>query len=242
MPQDVVDTFADEWGFIKTLSTTLNSIEEVRTFTDSVSRAGHWEGQAVEGFVVRTHIRELPNNDRPSSAPPYAAGSTFFFKVKFDEPYMMYRDWREVTRMLLSQKGELSEKSLPISKMKRPETKQYVRWVINEIKRDRKQFDRFGKGKGIIATRERFLAWKELNKDKPESQPASPTTRQFGKTVIVPVAIPGCGTCNFDVFNFNILIKKFQAKQQLPLRWPTSLDSDTPKATMSVPKRPPQYS
>ncbi|SJK97856.1 uncharacterized protein ARMOST_01111 [Armillaria ostoyae] len=193
MPQDVVDAFADEWSFIKTLSTTLNSVEEVRTFTDSVSRAGHWEGQAVEGFVVRTHIRELPNNDRPRSAPPYAAGSTFFFKVKFDEPYMMYRDWREVTKMLLSQKGELSEKSLPISKMKRPETKQYVRWVINEIKRDRKQFDHFGKGKGIIATRERFLAWKELNKDKPESQPASPTTRQFGKTVIVPVAIPGCG-------------------------------------------------
>ncbi|KAK0486146.1 RNA ligase [Armillaria novae-zelandiae] len=193
MPQDVVDAFADEWGFIKTLSTTLNSVEEVRTFTDSVSKAGHWEGQAVEGFVVRTHIRELPNNDRPRSAPPYAAGSTFFFKVKFDEPYMMYRDWREVTKMLLSQKGELSEKSLPISKMRRPETKQYVRWVINEIKRDRKQFDQFGKGKGIIATRERFLAWKGSDKDKPEFQPASPTTKQFGKTVIVPVAIPGCG-------------------------------------------------
>ncbi|KAK0460932.1 RNA ligase [Desarmillaria tabescens] len=172
MHQDVVDTFADEWGFIKTLSTTLNSIEEVRTFTDSVSRAGHWEGQAVEGFVVRTHIRELPNNDRPRDAPPYAAGSTFFFKVKFDEPYMI---------------------RYPISKMKRPETKQYVHWVINEIKRDRKQFAQFGKGKGIIATRERFLAWMELNKNKPESRPASPTAKQFGKTVIVPVAIPGCG-------------------------------------------------
>ncbi|KAK0212522.1 RNA ligase [Desarmillaria ectypa] len=196
MPQDVVDTFADEWGFIKTLSTTLNSIEEVRTFTDLVSRAGHWEGQAVEGFVIRTHIthiRELPNNDLPRSAPPYADGSTFFFKVKFDEPYMMYRDWREVTKMLLGQKGELSEKSLPISKMKRPETKQYVRWVINEIKHDRKQFVEFGKGKGIIATRERFLAWMELNKNKPESRPASPAAKQFGKTVIVPVAIPGCG-------------------------------------------------
>ncbi|KAG7449651.1 uncharacterized protein BT62DRAFT_985206 [Guyanagaster necrorhizus] len=196
MPQDVVDTFANEWGFIKTLSTTLNTIEAVRTFTDSVSRAGHWEGQAVEGFVVRTHIRELPTSDRPRSAPPYATGSTFFFKVKFDEPYMMYRDWREVTKMLLGQKSEPSEKSLPISKMKRPETKQYVRWVINEIKRDRKQFAQFGKGKGIIATRERFFAWMELNKHKSEvqtSRPASPATKEFGKTVIVPVAIPGCG-------------------------------------------------
>ncbi len=53
---------------------------------------------------------------------PYALGSSFFSKVKFDEPYMMYRDWREVTKMLLNKKAP---KTLPRGKMKRPETKLY---------------------------------------------------------------------------------------------------------------------
>ena len=33
-----------------------------------------------------------PPTKDDTSPPPYADGSSFFFKVKFDEPYMMYRD------------------------------------------------------------------------------------------------------------------------------------------------------
>ncbi len=68
----------------------------------------------------------------------------------------------------------------------------------------------FGSGKGIISTRNRFLAWAEregkirthgakieLARTSP-SPPPQPAQRareliDFGKAVIVPVAIPGCG-------------------------------------------------
>ncbi|KAJ7594862.1 RNA ligase-domain-containing protein [Mycena floridula] len=198
LPQSVVDDFAEEWGFLKTLSATVDTVTEVRDFMTEAAKKGEWKGEAVEGFVVRTHVSEpvTVQSGKNSGQSPYAPGSTFFFKVKFDEPYMMYRDWREVTRMLLHSKGAMTASSLPKSKMKRPETKLYVRWVIEEIKKDRKSFDQFGAGKGIIATRERFLKWFETQKGTKELediQVEKADATSFGKTIIVPVAIPGCG-------------------------------------------------
>jgi len=115
----------------------------------------------------------------------------------------MYRDWREVTRTLLSHSAKtgpasLSPSMLSAHKMKRKETKVYVRWVIKEIQRDPHQFDEFSKGKGIIRTRERFLEWlanKSEVSDEEADERTDAKTKKYGKTVIVPVAIPGCGTC-----------------------------------------------
>ena len=200
LPHTVVDAFAEEWGFIKTLTTTLNTIQEVREFTDAVAKAGEWNGESVEGFVVRTHVTEPPTGKTRTDKSPYAPGSSFFFKVKFDEPYMMYRDWREVTKSLLSSKGAMKASNLPKSKMKRTETKVYVKWVIEEIKKHPEEFTEYTKGKGIIATREKFLAWlagegkaelkaveEQMDLDGKEE------AKVFGKTIIVPIAIPGCG-------------------------------------------------
>lgn len=123
---------------------------------------------------------------------------------------MMYRDWREVTKNLLSTKGSLNDAKLPKSKLKRKETRLYVEWVKKEIRHNPSAFSEFSKGKGIIATRERFLKWMETDEGKKglvvESE-APPTTREFGKTIILPVAIPGCGKTAVSValaslFNF----------------------------------------
>lgn len=202
LPHTEVDAFAEEWGFIKTASITLDSIAAVKQFTTEVGESGAWNGEAVEGFVVRTHVTGAGAKE---SASPYAPGSTFFFKVKFDEPYMMYRDWREVTKSLLSMsaKGPISPAKLPKSKMKRVETRLYVKWVIDEIARDKTQFEEFNKGKGIIATRERFLAWLATDKGKADLGSAKlngaetvvigDQAKVFKKTIIAPVAIPGCG-------------------------------------------------
>jgi tRNA ligase len=197
MPTEIVDAFADEWGFIKTPTVTLNSIPDVKSFTDDIAKTGKWNGEALEGFVVRTHIVDAKRGSTSRDVrPPYPTGSSFFFKVKFDEPYMMYRDWREVTKILLS-KG-IDDAKLPKSKLKRKETRLYVDWVKKEIKHHPSAFSEFMKGKGIIATRERFLKWMETDEGKVglvvESE-ALPTTTEFGKTIIVPVAIPGCGKC-----------------------------------------------
>ncbi|KAG5650633.1 hypothetical protein H0H81_011530 [Sphagnurus paluster] len=225
-----VDAFAEEWGFIKTASITLNSIPEVRSFTTQIAELGEWNGEAVEGFVVRTHVSEPPTGKgKSTTASPYAPGSSFFFKVKFDEPYMMYRDWRELTKKLLSAQGPPSASALPKNKMRRPETKVYVRWAIDEIKRDKKPFEQYNKGKGIIATREVFLKYlaspdgqKELEKAKKGGmEPISVGNKDktFQKTIIAPVAIPGCGKTAVSValahiFDFghtqsdNVLSKK----------------------------------
>jgi tRNA ligase len=195
MPTETVDAFADEWGFIKTPTITLNSIPEVKSFTDDIAKTGKWNGEALEGFVVRTHIVDAKQGSTARDArPPYPVGSSFFFKVKFDEPYMMYRDWREVTKSLLS-KG-INDAKLPKSKLKRKETRLYVDWVKKEIKHNPGAFTEFTKGKGIIATRERFLKWVETDEGKESlavEHEALPTTKEFRKTIIVPVAIPGCG-------------------------------------------------
>ena len=207
LPQAEVDAFAEEWGFINTESIVLGSAAEVKDFTDKIAETGVWNGEAVEGFVVRTHIVKPKEGTRETAASPYPPGSTFFFKVKFDEPYMMYRDWRELTKTLLSTKGSLNDAKLSTMRMKRPETKLYVKWVKEEIQKNRSQFEEYSKGKGIIRTRERFLEWMAANKVQGSvnagekigdvAVDATPVdvkpAIEFGKTIIVPVAVPGCG-------------------------------------------------
>ncbi|KAK7469244.1 tRNA ligase [Stygiomarasmius scandens] len=236
LSQDIVDKFAEEWGFIRTLSSVCNTIEEVQEFTQKVGSDQVWEGQAVEGFVARTHVgtssasisgdanEKMPveGKDRcgRDGTNPYAPGSTFFFKVKFDEPYMMYRDWREVTKSLLSSRKKQpssfsasSANSLPKNKMKRPETRVYAKWVIGEIQKDPKVFEDFGKGKGIIATRERFLKWTEETEEGRSAMAKAKgrdsaiekvleeraEVKRYDKTIIVPVGIPGCGKTSIAV-------------------------------------------
>ncbi|KAF8325713.1 RNA ligase [Amanita rubescens] len=205
LPPEAVDAFADEWGFIKTKYITLDSISKVRSFTDDIRKTGTWEGEPLEGFVVRTHITEPPASasraDKATAGMlPYTPGSTFFFKIKFDEPYLMYRDWREVTKSLLTmnaKNGTMNPSKLSRSKMVRPETKVYVDWVIKEIKQNPKAFEQYQHNKGIIKTREMFLVWLASNDGKkvteePKVEQQQPQPR-FTKTIIVPIAIPGCG-------------------------------------------------
>ncbi|KAI0824940.1 RNA ligase-domain-containing protein [Trametes gibbosa] len=231
--QAVVDAFADEWGFVKTASTVLDSLPAVRAFSEEVGRTGRWNGEALEGFVVRTRVAAPPpmrGGGTPAGASPYPAGSSFFFKIKFDEPYMMYRDWREVTKTLLA-KGP-SPSNVPKSKLRRAETKVYVRWVCDEIRRDRSQFAEYTKGRGIIATRERFLKWLESGQGEhaqataaevPAEGPKADVDLKEGKVIIVPVAVPGVGKTTVAValahlFGFgHVQSDDVQAKKPAPV-------------------------
>ncbi|KAE8211945.1 hypothetical protein CF327_g4349 [Tilletia walkeri] len=114
-PMAEVDTFAREWGFIPTRWLEINSLQEVDKLTAEISRTGSWKGEAIEGFVVRTHMPSSPeasNIDQSAESgtriarPPYEPGQEWFYKIKFDEPYLMYRDWRELTRRLLKEKKD----------------------------------------------------------------------------------------------------------------------------------------
>ncbi|KAK0539930.1 tRNA ligase [Tilletia horrida] len=123
-PMAEVDTFARKWGFIPTRWLEINSMAEVDKLTEEISRTGSWKGEAIEGFVVRTHMpadlqgilaNTQTDQETRVARPPYEAGQEWFYKIKFDEPYLMYRDWRELTRRLLREKKdwETKTKSLP---------------------------------------------------------------------------------------------------------------------------------
>ena len=198
--QPVVDAFAAEWGFIRTDSITIESIREVREFCEEASKTGRWNGVAVEGFVVRTTIGLRPA-DKGHDEPPYPPGSSFFFKVKFDEPYMMFRDWREITKSLLSakQKGNIANARISKARLKRKETLEYKNWVEKEILRNPKAFADYQNNRGIIAVRDAFFKWRETPEGERFAEAMRPVTPppQHGpkstKTVLVPIAVPGCG-------------------------------------------------
>ena len=199
--QPVVDAFAEEWGFIKTASIVLNTEREVREFAEETGKSGKWNGEAVEGFVVRTTIGPRPE-DAQHDTPPYPPGSSFFFKIKFDEPYMMYRDWRELTKSLLTaySKGNISDARISKAKMKRKETVVYKHWVENDIKRNPKAFVTYSKGRGIIAVRDRFLEWLQTPEGlkaglsvEEEISTAPGPSHKGEKVVLMPIAVPGCG-------------------------------------------------
>lgn len=204
--QPIVDAFAEEWGFIKTASLVLQTEREVREFAEEAAKTGKWNNVAVEGFVVRTTIGPRPD-DVQKDTPPYQPGSSFFFKIKFDEPYMMYRDWRELTKALLAAKakGKMSEAKISKAKLRRKETVIYKHWVEREIIQNPKMFATFTKGRGIIAVRNRFFEWLETPEGKLQSSKVNievPSQDAMDidiveekdrKVVIVPIAVPGCG-------------------------------------------------
>ena len=172
----------------------------------------------IEGFVVRSTVRDT-GSLHSDSKPPYPPGTPFFFKVKFDEPYLLYRTWREVTRAMLplirNPGGDEEEKirKRVKNKTKRPEVAVYVSWVDKMLRAEPELFDNFERG--VVKVRERFLGW-TVGEGKAEWEAALSgkplaVSKQTGgvesgkslrkqaraglqtKFVLVPMAIPGCG-------------------------------------------------
>ncbi|KAG8723720.1 hypothetical protein FRC09_002058 [Ceratobasidium sp. 395] len=219
LPNNEVESFTREWGFIPTATVSFNTISEVQSFSSEVGKTGKWRSEAVEGFVVRTIIsnrepqfvqayrgtrgERVTDKKELSTPPPYAPGSTLFFKIKFEEPYLMYREWREATKRMLSvaDEGRLDGTKLSSYMLRRPETKAYVHWVTVQIRGNRKSLEGYNDGHGIIAARERFFAWCETweGLEVLERQHASAPERAEGdhgdlhKSVVISVAIPGSG-------------------------------------------------
>ncbi|PWN53594.1 hypothetical protein IE53DRAFT_383881, partial [Violaceomyces palustris] len=113
-----VEEFSKDWGFIPTRWITIGSLKELDEFTEKVGLSGKWRGEAIEGFVIRTTmpLLEVENGGgKEGCRPPYEKGQTWFYKVKFDEPYLMYRDWRELTRKMLAEKAGWDERMVHLS-------------------------------------------------------------------------------------------------------------------------------
>ena len=113
-----------------------------------------------------------------------------------------------------------SSSSIRADKIGNPETRLYATWVEDHMQKHPEAFVQYQENKGIIAVRETFLQWKKettnsrgKTKELPESenQKTEAITNgtkaatisghshekvenaDFNRTIIVPVAVPGCG-------------------------------------------------
>lgn len=196
-PMDKVSEFGSKYGFKPTAHFAVSNLESLKSFLDKCSKLGTYEDSEVEGFVIRCHSR--------------ADGSDFFFKYKFEEPYLMYRQWREVTKDYITTKCR-------IFKFRKHKfiTNQYLDFVIPLLDKDPEMCEQYMKGFGIIKLRNMFLqhygmsGMEILNYEKVKELELrnainTKTIDEHTKFLIFPVAVIGCGktTTSLTLRNLN---------------------------------------
>ena len=157
----------------------------MRIFAQECAKTGCFRGKPIEGFVIRG-FQKL--QDRLASK---------FFKIKFEEPYLMFREWREVTNTIL-------RKKVP-SRIRFELTKKYIDWVTIKISARPDLFEKFTANQGIILVRNLFLLeseniehfdgvdLKQLCKVYQRDENAPTPTAGRNKVLILPVGAVGLG-------------------------------------------------
>ncbi|KAK5657791.1 hypothetical protein OQA88_2864 [Cercophora sp. LCS_1] len=177
-PSALVQKFAEDWGFIKTGLIVIDDINEVKQFLEEVAETGAHDGRDVEGFVIRCKLAQ--GN----------AYQDFFFKYKFEEPYLMYRQWRECTKALISGKQPKFKKHQKI-------TEEYLVYARQRLALDRTLAKAYNQNHGIIKLRDDFLACKNLKGADAANfeglYGGGASTETTGDVILVPIATIGCG-------------------------------------------------
>jgi tRNA ligase len=184
-PGAQVQKFADDWGFKKVDFLVKDDIATVKSFLDGVAETGSYNGRDVEGFVIRCKSN---------------MGTTYyrdwFFKHKFDEPYLMYRQWRECTKALIANRPPKYKKHVKI-------TEEYLKFARQRFAQDKSLAPAYNKNHGIIELRDEFLKHKNLKgsdiiRMEYESSGGAPAevTRDV---ILVPIATIGCGKTTLSV-------------------------------------------
>ncbi|KAJ1334223.1 tRNA ligase [Microdochium nivale] len=177
-PSDLVQVFADEWGFRKVGLLTYPDTESVQTFLDGAAESGAHDGRDVEGFVIRC---------RMSPDPERLPFSDWFFKYKFEEPYLMYRQWRECTKALISGKPPKYKKHIKI-------TEEYLRYARKVLGKDPDLGKLYSQNHGIIKLRDDFLREKNIRgADAANMEDDDESKLVSQDVVLVPIATLGCG-------------------------------------------------
>ena len=179
-----VEKFADKWGFRHIEYFLKNDASSLKIFLDECSKNGHFNNQEIEGFVIRCREK---------------SGSAFFFKFKFKEPYLMYRQWREVTRDYILKKIRTFR-----FRSHNFITNKYMDFVVPILDNDPTIAERYLLGDGIIELRKQFLknfgmtGLEILNSEKikqfeKEHEVNYNSVDQNTKFLLVPIATIGCG-------------------------------------------------
>ncbi|KAB8339122.1 hypothetical protein FH972_022058 [Carpinus fangiana] len=189
-PSGLVEKFAEDWGFRKTMFVVEHDIQKVKAMLEKVAETGSYDGRDTEGFVIRCQARDNP----------HAEWHDWFFKYKFEEPYLMYRLWREVTKTVISGKQPTFRKHKKI-------TEEYIFFARRQLAKDPSLGKAFNLNHGIIAMRNAFLQEKglkgsEIIQLEEQDGQEDAVTRDV---VLVPIATIGCGKTTVA----NALVKLF---------------------------------
>lgn len=180
MPSDTVHQFADEWGFKKAKFEVFDDIAQVQGFLERCAETGTWDGRETEGFVIRCQMSE-------GGKGPYR---DWFFKYKFEEPYLMYRQWRECTKAVIAGRLPKIKKHFQI-------TEEYLVFARRKFAQNPKLTKEYNQNHGIIAMREEFLKERGLKGSEiiaMEAAGRDPGKNKVSRNVIlVPIATLGCG-------------------------------------------------
>ena len=182
-PSDLVHEFADEWGFRKAQYLIKDEIRPMKKFLSDCAETGSYAGRDTEGFVIRC---------RRSDSGKGGNYHNWFFKYKFEEPYLMYRQWREATKAVMSGKPPRFKKHKEI-------TEQYLQYARRQLAKDPSIAKSYKMNHGIIAMRNGFLneiGRKGSDITRQDEQEASGDNSSGAVTrdlILLPVASIGCG-------------------------------------------------
>jgi tRNA ligase len=185
-PGDQVQAFAEEWGFKKTDFLVIDDVQETKIFLDGVAETGSYNGRDVEGFVIRCKSRGF-------SSGKYL---DWFFKYKFEEPYLLYRQWRECTKALISGRAPRFKKHIKI-------TEEYLLYARRKLSENPQMGKAYAQNHGIIKLRDDFLKEKNIKGSdiiREEYATIGGAPEDVAKNIIlVPVATIGCGKTTIAV-------------------------------------------
>ncbi|KAF5022334.1 hypothetical protein F66182_5621 [Fusarium sp. NRRL 66182] len=179
-PSHFVQEFASQWGFKKTGLIKMDDIHQVKSFLEEAAETGTHDGRDVEGFVIRCKMTSDP------SSLPYR---DWFFKYKFEEPYLMYRQWRECTKALIAGKQPKFKKHTKI-------TEEYLHYARMRLAANPGLGKEYNNNHGIISLRNDFLTFKNIkgadaaNMGETDALVMAEVTSDV---IVCPIATIGCG-------------------------------------------------
>ena len=180
-PGKLVHEFADKWGFKKAQYLLKVDIDSMKIFLDECAETGSYNGRDTEGFVIRC---------RKKGHDATGGFQDWFFKFKFEEPYLMYRQWRECTKAIISGRPPKYKKHKKI-------TEEYLLYARRQLAKNPSLEKAYNMNHGIIAMRDGFLQERGLRghdiirqEEEGEDGDKAAVTKNL---VLVPVASIGCG-------------------------------------------------
>lgn len=224
-----VNDFAEKFGFKQIKFFYKDTFESLQAFLKDAALSNTFDNREIEGFVIRCFKKDS-NDD-------------FFFKYKFEEPYLLYRQLREVTNDYINTK-----KRSYYFKKNQYITNKYLDYVVDILDNNNEVAHDFAVNrKGIINLRMDFFQKENLldsnglldlkrlydleasNSQNTDELPIDKDT----KFIIVPISILGLGKTTFietivDMFPEEISMVSsdacHQRKNNLPILVDQAID------------------